>query len=82
MNSLSVSNPAPVVSLFGRAVLKARIPGQRHRNRATIAQINDQAVFRNDEVLCYESYSNSFHLVGFLRKSITEVIRISSERIW
>jgi len=37
MNSLSVANPSPVVSLLGPAVNKPRIPRQRHGNGATVA---------------------------------------------
>jgi hypothetical protein len=52
MNSLSGADPSEIVSLIGRAMLKARIPSQRNSYGTAITQIDNQAVICDSEVLC------------------------------
>jgi len=52
MEAFSVSNRTPVMTFFGCAVQKPRVPGERDRDRAPVAQSDCQGVITDDNLLC------------------------------
>src|SRR5262249_33471617 len=69
MNPFALPNQAPMIPLLWCAMDKARIPGERDRNRASIRQIHTEGICRDD------------HLLGFGAMAFNRESRHSSSPI-
>jgi len=56
MNNRAIADDFKVVAFRWRAVPQSRIPHQRHDNRASIHQVNDERIFVDGNLLRVERF--------------------------